>query len=44
MAKGVAWATFVLGLVHIVFGIFVFDVLPLSYADGAHRHPRRRIR
>ena len=43
MTKGIAWTTFVVGLVHIIFGILVFDVQPLFYADGAHRHPRRRI-
>jgi hypothetical protein len=34
MAKGIAWTTFVLGLVHIVFGIVKFK-LPLAEAVSA---------
>jgi hypothetical protein len=34
MAKGIAWTTFVLGLVHIVFGIVKFQ-LPLAEAVSA---------
>lgn len=47
MAKGIAWTTFVLGLVHILFGIVKFKV-PLAEAvsagfiDQFHAHDARR--
>jgi hypothetical protein len=47
MAKGVAWTTFVLGLVHIVFGIVKFqgplgEAVSAGFIDQFSRHDARR--